>query len=60
MHVLHRNMLTRALRSKAIPEILTFIPVIKNKFGLDGAVFERHNTKNVCTHKALFEIRESL
>ena len=45
MRVLHGNMLTRALRSKAIPEILTFIPVIKNKFSLDGTEVEKNNTK---------------
>ena len=43
--MLHGNMLTRTLQSKVIPEILTFIPVIKNKFGLDGAEVEKNNTK---------------
>ena len=28
-------------RRKAIPEITTFIPVIENKFGLDGAKVEK-------------------
>ena len=30
-------------RSKAIPEVITFIPVIENKFGLDGAEVEKKN-----------------
>ena len=29
--------LRRSGPSKAIPEIISFIPVIENKFGLDGA-----------------------
>ena len=45
MRVLQGDMLTHTLRSKAIPEILTFIPVIKNKFDLDGAEVEKNNTK---------------
>ena len=43
--IMDGDMLTHTLRSKAIPEILTFIPVIKNKFGLDGAEVEKNNTK---------------
>ena len=38
-------MLASSLQSKAVPEILTFIPVIKNIFGLDGAEVEKNNTK---------------
>ena len=45
MCVSHGDMLTLALRSKAIPKILTLIPVIKNKFGLNGAEVEKNNTK---------------
>ena len=40
VHILKRsygNGLRRLGRSKAIPEIITFIPVIENIFGLDGA-----------------------
>ena len=33
--------LRRSGRSKAIPEVITFIPVIENKFGPDGAEAEK-------------------
>ena len=51
--------LRRSGRSKAIPEIITFIPVIENKFGPDGAEAEKiiHKcSQRVC---GLFVIRES-
>ena len=38
-------MLTRTLWSKATSDILTFIPVIKNKFSIDGAEVEKKSTK---------------
>ena len=51
--------LRRSGRSKAIPEVITFIAVIQNKFGLDGAKAEKIIHK--CSHRVcgLFEIRES-
>ena len=51
--------LRRSGRSKAIPEIITTIPVIENKFGLDAAEVEKIIQK--CLHRvlALFETRES-
>ena len=33
--------LRRSGRSKAIPEVITFIPVIENKFGPNGAEAEK-------------------
>ena len=46
MHVLHEKCShAHNLRSKAIPEMLTFIPLIKNKFGLDGTEVAKNNTK---------------
>jgi len=51
--------LRRSGRSKAIPEDITFIPVIENIFGPDGAEAEKiiHKcSQRVCE---LFEIRES-
>jgi len=51
--------LRRSGRSKAIPEVITFIPVIVNKFGPNGAEAEKiiHKcSQRVC---GLFEIRES-
>ena len=36
-------------RGKAIPEITTFIPVIENKFGLDGAQVVKIIQK--CSHR---------
>ena len=51
--------LRRSGRSKAIPEVITFIPVIENKFGPDGAEAEKIIHK--CSQRVwgLFEIRES-
>ena len=51
--------LRRSGRSKAIPEVITFISVIENKFGLDGAEAEKIIHK--CSQRVwgLFEIRES-
>ena len=51
--------LRRSGRSKAIPEVITTIPVIENKFGLDAAEVEKIIRK--CLHRvlALFETRES-
>ena len=51
--------LRRSGRSKAIPEVITFIPVIDNKFGPDGAEAKKIIQK--CSQRVwgLFEIRES-
>ena len=51
--------LRRSGWSKAIPEIITLFPVIKNKFGADGAEAEKIIHK--CSQRVwgLFEIRES-
>ena len=51
--------LRRSGRSKAIPEVITFIPVIENKFGPDDAEAEKIVHK--CSQRVwgLFEIRES-
>ena len=45
---------------KAIPEVITFIPVIENKFSSDGA--EAKEIIHKCLQRAwgLFEIRESV
>ena len=51
--------LRRSGRSKAIAEVITFIPVIENKFGPDGAEAEKNNTQMFATRKGFFEIRES-
>ena len=51
--------LRRSGRSKAIPEVITFIPVIENKFGPDGAEAEKVIRKCSQLVFGLFEIRES-
>ena len=51
--------LRRSGRSKAIPEVITFIPVIENKFGPDGAEAEKIIHKCLQRVWGLFEIRES-
>ena len=35
---------------KAIPEIITLSPVIRNKFGLDATKVEKNNTKMFAPH----------
>ena len=53
------NALRRLRRSKDIPEVITFIPVIENKFSLDGTEAEKiiHKcSQRVC---GFFGIRES-
>ena len=51
--------LRRSGRSKIVPEVITFIPVIENKFGPDGA--EAQKIIHKCSQRVwgLFEIRES-
>lgn len=51
--------LRRSWQSKAIPEIITYIPVIDNKFGLDSTEVKKIIQK--CPHSVLplFETRES-
>ena len=49
----------RSGRWKAIPEAITFIPVIENKFGPDGAVAEKITHKCSQPVWGLFEMRES-
>ena len=47
MHGNALRRLRRSGRSKAIPEISSFIPVNENRFGLDGAKVEKNSKKNV-------------
>ena len=49
VRLLHGDMLIHALRSKAIQEILTFIPVIENKFGLELVLKSKTWYKDVRT-----------
>ena len=49
----------RSGRSKASPEVITFFPVIENKFGPDGAEAEKIIYKYSQRVWGLFEIRES-
>ena len=51
--------LRRSGRSKAIPKVITFISVIENKFGSDGAEAEKIMHKCSQSVWGLFEIRES-
>jgi len=51
--------LRRSGRSKAIPEVITFNPVIENKFGPNGAEAEKIIHKCSLRVWGLFEIRES-